>query len=52
MKLTLEIKLLPTKDQAALLLQTMKKSNAAYDIISEMAWQEKIFNKVRLHNRF
>ena len=51
MKLTLKIKLLPTNDQAALLLQTMRVANAAYDFISEKAWQEKIFNKAKLHNQ-
>src|SRR5690606_9840874 len=51
MKLALKIKLLPTNDQASLLLQTMRVANAACDIISEMAWQEKIFNKVWLHNQ-
>src|SRR5690606_2079807 len=51
MKLTLKIKLLPTKDQPALLLQTMKVTNAACDSISEVAWQEKIFNKVKLHSQ-
>src|SRR5690606_17030171 len=51
MKLTLKIKLLPTNDQAALLLQTMRVANAACDIISEKAWQEKIFNKVKLHKQ-
>jgi len=51
MKLTLKIKLLPTIDQAALLLQTMKVTNAACDSISEVAWQEKIFNKFKLHSQ-
>src|SRR5690606_14309508 len=51
MKLTLKIKLLPTIDQAALLLQTMKVTNAACDSISDVAWQEKIFNKSILHHQ-
>lgn len=50
-ELTLKIKLLPTKDQAALLLQTMREANAACSAISEVAWQEKIFNKIKLHHQ-
>src|SRR5690606_35250096 len=51
MKMTLKIKLLPTDEQATLLLQTMKVANAVCSAISEMAWQEKIFNKVKLHHQ-
>ena len=51
MKLTLKIKLLPTEYQAALLLQTMEVTNAACNAISNVAWQEKIFNKVKLHHQ-
>jgi predicted transposase len=51
MKLTLKIKLLPTDQQAILLLQTTRVANAACGAISEVAWQEKIFNKAKLHHK-
>ena len=51
MKLTLKIKLLPTDEQANLLLDTMKEANAVCDAISDVAWQEKIFNNFKLHHR-
>ena len=51
MKLTLKIKLLPTDEQANLLLDTMKEANAVCDAISEIAWQEKIFNNFKLHRK-
>lgn len=49
MKLTLKIKLLPTKDQASLLLKTIKKANAACNAISEIAWDKKVFNQFKIH---
>lgn len=51
MKLTLKIKLLPTDEQANLLLKTMKEANAACNVISDAAWKDKIFNQFRLHHR-
>ena len=51
MKLTLKIKLLPTDEQANLLLDTMKEANAVCDAISDVAWQEKILNNFKLHHR-
>jgi len=51
MKLTLKIKLLPTDEQANLLLDTMKEANAVCNAISDVAWQEKIFNNFKLHHR-
>lgn len=51
MKLTLKIKLLPTDEQVNLLLETMKEANAVCDAISDVAWQEKIFNNFKLHHR-
>ena len=50
MKLTLKIKLLPTYEQANLLLETMKEANAVCNAISEVAWQERIFNNFKLHH--
>lgn len=51
MKLTLKIKLLPTDEQVNLLLETMKEANAVCNAISDVAWQEKIFNNFKLHHR-
>jgi putative transposase len=51
MKLTLKIKLLPTDEQANLLLDTMKEANAVCNAISDVAWQEKIFNNFKLHHK-
>lgn len=50
MKLTLKIKLLPTDEQADLLLSTMKEANAACDAISEIAWENKVFNQFKIHH--
>jgi IS605 OrfB family transposase len=50
MKLTLKIKLLPTDEQAELLLDTMKESNTVCNAISEVAWEKKIFNNFKLHH--
>lgn len=51
MKLTLKIKLLPTDEQVNLLLDTLKEANAVCNAISDVAWQEKIFNNFKLHHR-
>lgn len=51
MKLTLKIKLLPTDEQASLLLDTMKEANAVCNAISDVAWQEKIYNNFKLHHK-
>lgn len=50
MKLTLKIKLLPTDEQANLLLETMKEANTVCDAISDVAWQKRIFNNFKLHH--
>jgi putative transposase len=49
-KLTLKIKLLPTDEQANLLLDTMKEANAVCNAISDVAWEKKIFNNFKLHH--
>ncbi|HCB89115.1 MAG TPA: transposase [Porphyromonadaceae bacterium] len=49
MKLTLKIKLLPTDEQADLILSTMKEANAVCDAISEIAWENKVFNQFKIH---
>ena len=50
MKLTLKIKLLPTDEQANLLLDTMKEANAVCNAMSDVAWEKKIFNNFKLHH--
>lgn len=50
MKLTLQIKLLPTKEQSQSLLDTLKVCNTACNEISDTAWQSKIFNQFKLQH--
>ena len=50
MKLTLKIKLLPTDEQANLLLETMKEANTVCNAISDVAWERHIFNNFKLHH--
>ena len=50
MKLTLKIKLLPTDEQANLLLDTMKEANTVCDAISDVAWEKRVFNNFKLHH--
>jgi len=50
MKLTLQIKLLPDEYQAKSLLKTIKECNKACNEISEVAWQNKIFNQYKVHH--
>lgn len=51
MKMMLQIKLLPNKEQEIVLLGTLRTANAACDSISETAWQDKIFNQFKLHKK-
>lgn len=50
MKLTLKIKLLPTAEQADLLLETIKETNTVCNAISDVAWSKRIFNNFKLHH--
>jgi len=50
MKLTLKIKLLPTDEQANLLLGTMKEANTVCNAMSDVAWEKKVFNNFKLHH--
>lgn len=50
-KLILKIKLLPTQEQENLLLNTIKEANAVCNAISEVTWQEKVFNTFKLHHK-
>ena len=47
MKLTLQIKLLPDTAQAKSLLTTIEKANCICTQVSEIAWNEKIFNQFK-----
>jgi IS605 OrfB family transposase len=49
MKLTAQIKLLPTPEQAELLRQTLERANAACDAISGYAWDNQHFSQYGLH---
>lgn len=49
-KLTLKIKLLPTDEQAKLLLCTIKEANIVCNAISDIAWEKKVFNNFKLHH--
>ena len=51
MKLVLKIKLLPNIEQKELLIKTIKEANTVCNAISNVAWQEKIFNQSKIHNR-
>lgn len=50
MKLTLKIKLLPSKEQAKGLLDTIKQANIACNEISEIAFTKKLYNQYKLHH--
>ena len=50
MKLTAQIKLLPTPEQADLLLRTMEMANRACNAISAYAWQHGAFRQYDLHH--
>lgn len=49
MKLTLQIKLLPTDEQSKSLIETFKECNQVCNKISDIAWQNKAFNQFKLH---
>src|SRR5258708_17483667 len=48
MKLTAQIKLLPSTEQAVLLKQSLERANAACNHISEYAWTKRQFGKYPL----
>ena len=50
MKLTLQIKLLPADEQAKSLLETLKKANSACNRISEIMWEQKVWNQYKVHH--
>ncbi len=49
MRLTIQVKLLPTAEQASALKETLRASNAAANEISEIAWQHRSFGQYRIH---
>lgn len=49
MILTLKIKLDPNEEQKELLLKTIKEVNEACNVISNIAWENKVFNQFKIH---
>ena len=49
MKLTLQIKLLPTDEQAVILKNTFSVFNEACNTISQIAWEHRVFKQFSLH---
>ena len=49
MKLTAQLKLRPTPEQADALRRTLEAANAACDAISRTAWETKTFRQFALH---
>lgn len=49
MKLTLQIKLLPTDKQATILKKTFSVFNEACNAISQIAWERHVFKQFSLH---
>ncbi len=41
---------MPTKEQADLLVKTIKEANTVCNAISEAAWEKKVFNPFKIHN--
>jgi putative transposase len=52
MKLTVQVKLLPTPEQAAALRETLEVTNAACNRLSQLAWDTKEFRRFPLHKTF
>lgn len=48
--MTLKIKLIPEAAHSDLLLSTIREANAACNAISEIAWENRVFNQFRIHN--
>lgn len=49
MKRTIQLKLLPTPEQADALKRTLETANAACDSISQIAWESRTFGQFALH---
>ena len=52
MKLTVQIKLLPSTEQALALRETLETANAACNRLSQLAWDAKEFRRFPLHKTF
>lgn len=52
LKLTVQIKLQPTPEQADALRETLETANAAADRLSQLAWEAKEFRRFPLHKHF
>ena len=52
MKLTVQVKLLPTPEQAAALRETLETANRAADRLSQLAWDSKEFRRFPLHRAY
>jgi len=50
-KLTAQVKLLPTLEQADALRKTLERANAACQFISDTAWETKTFRQYDLHHK-
>jgi len=50
MKLTLQIKLLPSNEQVKSLLETLKEANNVCNQISETMWEKKVWNQYKVHH--
>lgn len=51
MKLTMQLKLLPTPEQSTVLLDTMARFNAAASYAAEVAYTDKVFSQPSIHGR-
>ncbi len=49
-KLTAKVKLLPTPEQRAYLLDTLRRFNATCNYISDVAWETQTFKQIPLHH--
>ena len=49
MRLTIQLKLLPTPEQAEALTRTLETANAACDYISQVAWDARTFRQFPIH---
>ncbi len=52
MKLTVQVKLLPDKDQSTSLKESLERVNAACNRMSQLAWEIKEFKRFNLSNAF
>ncbi len=50
MKLTAQVRLNPTDEQAQALLQTLEQANAACNAMSQRAWETRTFSRFKLHH--